>query len=185
MSVGSAHHPAQQISARMVVCQLLAWSAWLLGTESPALTPARCQMRVSTLSGRSFGLILLLIAGTAGCGQSGPGVRASLTAPSSLESGATHLGPGASYDASGLWRVTVTQRNLTNNQVQTFEFDSVITQDADGNLQSSDGVTMTRLASGSRIAYTRSQLSSLIRAATPNCQGARRSIPPRTRSRRI
>ena len=110
-------------------------------------------MRVSTLSGRSFGLFLLLIAGTAGCGQSGPGVGASLTAPSSLESGATHLGPGASYDASGLWRVTVTQRNLTNNQVQTFEFDSVITQDTDGNLQSSDGVTMTRLASGLRIAY--------------------------------
>ena len=110
-------------------------------------------MRVSTLSSRSFGLFLLLIAGTAGCGQSGPGVQASLTAPSSLESGATHVGPGASYDASGLWRVTVTQRNLTDNQVQTFEFDSVITQDTDGNLRGSDGVTLTRLASGLIVAY--------------------------------
>lgn len=120
-------------------------------------------MRVSTLSARWFGLFLLLIAGTVGCGQAGPGSASPLTAPSALSSDGLSAGPGASYDGSGSWHATITQRNLTDNQVLTFEFDIEFTQDTDGNLHASDditAVTLTRRGSGLRIAYDMSVFES-------------------------
>jgi hypothetical protein len=66
------------------------------------------------------------------------------------------VGPGASYNGAGLWHATITQRNLTDNQANTFNFDIVFTQDAEGNLHASDEITvitLTRLGSGLKIAY--------------------------------
>jgi hypothetical protein len=119
-------------------------------------------MRVSTPPARWFSFFLLLIAGTIGCAAPGTGVPASPTAPT-LASGATNLGPGASYDGSGLWHANITQRNLTTNEVLTFEFDIAFTQDTDGNLHASDDgtvATLTRRGSGLRIAYDMSVFES-------------------------
>ena len=130
-------------------------------------------MRMSTLSARRFGFSLLLIAGTVGCAQSGTGVPASPTAPSSLSVGssaaapsslsvgpsAAALGPGASYNASGWWRFVTT--DVHGNVESTF--DTNVTQDGNGNLSFTDEdgapITLERLGTGVIITYRLSLIS--------------------------
>jgi hypothetical protein len=108
-------------------------------------------MRVSTLSARWFSFILLLIAGTVGCGQSGTGVPAPLTAPSSLSVPSTAaLGPSAGYNASGTWSFVFTDVHGNFDG----DFDSEVHQDpVTGDLTFLDNddfpVTMERLSNGS------------------------------------
>jgi hypothetical protein len=105
-------------------------------------------MRVSTLSARWFGFFLLLIAGTVGCAESGTGVPASLTAPSSLSVGpsAAAIGPGAGYDATGMWRFVTTFPGEPDEI-----FDAQVTQAPNGDFtfEENDGpVTLERLSQG-------------------------------------
>jgi hypothetical protein len=121
-------------------------------TGSPALSPARCQMRVSTLSARWFGFSLLLIAGTVGCAQSETGDPASLTAPSAVTPPTSAQGAPTAYDASGTWHVSVVISSHSGEVLLTDEGDNTLTQDADGNLSANteDGgqVTMVRRGKG-------------------------------------
>lgn len=109
-------------------------------------------MHVSTLTARPYGFLLLLIAGAAGCAQSGAGVPASLTAPSSLVSSpsATAAGPSVGYDATGTWLFTNTD---VHGNVDGDPFVTQVIQDpGTGNLSLTDEdgvpVTLERLSSG-------------------------------------
>ena len=105
-------------------------------------------MRVSTFSVRWFGLLLFLTAGTVGCAQSGTGVPTSLTSPSSLSSA---IGPGASYDATGMWHFVTTFPGNPDESA-----DAYVTQDADGNLSFVDDgevITLERIGTGVIITY--------------------------------
>jgi hypothetical protein len=78
-----------------------------------------------------------------------------------LGNGASHQpasSPGASYDATGTWRIVDT--DLHGGDVNTF--DTTVTQDADGNLTllDEDGspVSLARLSTGVVITYRVSQV---------------------------
>ena len=93
-------------------------------------------MRVSTLPARWFGFSLLVIAGTVGCGQSGTGDPASLTAPSAVTAPTSAQGAPVPYDASGDWLGSFVITTLSGGEV-LFSGDGEIltfTQDSDGNL---------------------------------------------------
>lgn len=96
-----------------------------------------------------FGLFVITLFAVS-CAQ--PGAP---TSPSTLSGGSSTaaLGPGASYDASGMWHFVVA--DVHGNVDETFDTD--VSQDADGNLsfQDSDGnpVTLERLGTGVIITY--------------------------------
>jgi hypothetical protein len=103
------------------------------------------------VSVRSFALVIMLV-GAAGCVQSSPG---DVTSPSSLVGGAsgTQAGPGASYDATGLWQFVITDIHGEVDEI----FDANVSQDGEGNLSfvDDDGnlITLTRLGTGVVITY--------------------------------
>jgi len=115
---------------------------------------------------------LLISVFAVSCAQSGARQDASPTSPSSLSvapsaaasgsvapmGSSAASSPGASYDATGTWRIVDT--DLHGNDVETF--DTSITQDADGNLTllDEDGspVTLKRLGTGIVITYRVSQV---------------------------
>jgi hypothetical protein len=106
-------------------------------------------MNLSTRFVNLFGL--LLITGFAvSCAQS-----EAPTSPSTLSVGSSTaaLGPGAAYNASGMWRFVVA--DVHGNEDETFEAN--VSQDGNGNLsfRDSDGnlITLERLGTGVVITY--------------------------------
>ena len=108
-------------------------------------------MRASLIAAMVFIPTLFVV----GCAQS-----PSPTVPSSASSVASSsLGPGASYDASGLWRLVDTDVNGNDAEVSYTE----MTQDADGNLHFLDEgtpITAERLGTGAIITYRLSFIGS-------------------------
>lgn len=111
-------------------------------------------MDLSTRSLPLFGVLLITVLGVS-CAQPGAGNGGLPTSPSSVSVGgsATALGPGASYDASGMWRFVVA--DVHGNVEETFETN--VSQDANGNLSflDEDGflITLERLGTGVIITY--------------------------------
>jgi len=99
------------------------------------------------------------------CAQSGAGDAASPASPSALSADASAAplrngasqqpasSPGASYDASGMWRFVDT--DVHGNDAETF--DTTVSQDANGNLSflDEDGnpITLERMGTGVIITY--------------------------------
>lgn len=116
-------------------------------------------MVLSTRSLPLFGILLITVFGVS-CAQPGAGNSALPTSPSALSAGAaaTALGPGASYDASGLWRFVVT--DIHGNDQESF--DANVSQDANGDLSflDEDGglITLKRLGTGVIITYRQSTI---------------------------
>ena len=110
---------------------------------------------MSTRSLSMFGVLLVTVV-VAGCAQSGDGP----TSPSAASAGSSGaaLGPGASYDASGMWHFVVT--DVHGNVEETF--DSQVSQDGNGNLSFLDEegflITLERLGTGVIIAYRQSSI---------------------------
>jgi hypothetical protein len=103
-----------------------------------------------------FGVLLITVISVS-CAQSGGGLP---TSPSSLSVGASAaaLGPGASYDASGMWRFVTS--DVHGNAEETFE--TSVSQDANGNLSflDEDGflITLERLGAGVIVTYRQSSI---------------------------
>ena len=119
-------------------------------------------MGVSTHLMRRFGILLLTAVGAVGCAQLGDTGGALPTSPSSLSAGpvafsetdvfTTMAGPGASYDVDGTtWRIVVYNGASPNAGIDG-DFETVFTQDSDGNITfvDDDGntITLTRLGTG-------------------------------------
>jgi len=114
--------------------------------------------------------ILLVTVGAVGCAQPVAPAVGLPTSPSSVSvgpsasfvpsSGIATLGPGASYNATGVWRFVTT--NLAGEVEETF--DATVSQDGDGNLSFLDEddspVTLNRLGTGVIITYRLSQTAS-------------------------
>jgi hypothetical protein len=102
-------------------------------------------MRASPIAAVVFLAVLFVV----GCTQ-GPSLNVSsagVTAPTSAQ-----IGPGASYNATGSWRLIVWDK--PNGTIQDDNDESFV-QDADGNLHTADGTgTLTRLGTGQTIAYS-------------------------------
>src|SRR5687767_13926433 len=114
-------------------------------------------MDLSTRSLSLCGVLLNTILAVS-CAQTGAGP----TSPSSSLSGgpsATALGPGASYDASGMWRFVTTDADGNAEE----SFDTNVSQDANGNLSFLDEegilITLERLGTGVIITYRLSLVS--------------------------
>lgn len=113
-------------------------------------------MDLSIRSLPRFGVLLIAVIAVS-CDQPGAGDAALPTAPSSLSVGpSAAFGPGASYDASGVWRFVST--DVQGNPIEGFEtFDANVTQDANGNLSfladEDELVTLVRLGTGVIITY--------------------------------
>jgi len=94
-----------------------------------------------------FGVVALVAVSTIGCAQSNSNELGSPAAPTSL-SDSLAAGPGAGYNASGEWTITVEFPGTG----ETDDFDAVLNQDAGGNITfvGDDGSqgTLTRLGSG-------------------------------------
>ena len=106
-----------------------------------------------------FGVLLISVLAVS-CAQTG--ADGSLpTSPSVASAGpsATALGPGATYDASGMWRFVTADRD--GNVLETF--DTAVSQDSNGNLSFVDAegapVTLERLGRGVIITYRLSVIS--------------------------
>ena len=126
-------------------------------------------MGVSTRSLRCFGILLFTI-GAVGCAQPGASDSGLPTSPSSSSAGPSTslvppngiatLGPGASYNASGMWRFVTT--NVDGVVEETFVTN--VSQDGNGNLSFLDSegapVTLERLGTGVIITYRLSQVGS-------------------------
>jgi hypothetical protein len=126
-------------------------------------------MNVPTRSMRLFG-ILLFSMGAVRCAQPAASDIGLPTAPSSLSAGPSAslvpsggiatLGPGASYNASGMWRFVTTDIHGNDDD----SFDTNVSQDGNGNLSflDDDGspVTLERLGTGVIITYRLSQTGS-------------------------
>ena len=117
-------------------------------------------MDLSTRSLTLFGVLLITVLAVS-CAQAGAGGAGLPTSPSSLSGGpvTVALGPGASYDASGMWRFVTT--DVHGNVEESF--DTNVSQDANGNLSlvDDDGIpiTLERLGTGVIITYRVSFIS--------------------------
>lgn len=106
-------------------------------------------MNLSTRFLTLFGLPLIIVLAVS-CAQ--PGAP---TSPSTLSTGGTAaaLGPGAAYNANGMWRFVVA--DVQGNVDETFAAN--VSQDGNGNLsfQDADGnpITLERLGTGVIITY--------------------------------
>ena len=106
-------------------------------------------MNLSTRLLTLFGLPLIIVCAVS-CAQ--PGAP---TSPSAVSVGSSTaaLGPGAAYNANGMWRFVVA--DVHGNVDETF--DANVSQDGNGNLsfQDSDGnpITLERLGTGAIITY--------------------------------
>lgn len=111
-------------------------------------------MHLSTRFLPLFGLPLITVFAVS-CAQPGAGYGVLPTSPSSLSVGpsAAALGPGASYNASGMWRFVTA--DVHGNVDDTF--DTNVSQDGNGNLSflDEDGfpITLERLGTGVIITY--------------------------------
>ncbi len=106
-------------------------------------------MNLSTRFLTLFGLPLIIVFAVS-CAQSG-----APTSPSnvSVDSSTAALGPGAAYNANGMWRFVVADVHGEVDET----FDANVSQDGNGNLsfQDSDGnpITLERLGTGVIITY--------------------------------
>jgi hypothetical protein len=125
-------------------------------------------MKVSTRSLHGFGF-LLFTAAAVGCAQPGVSDLALPTSPSTVSvapsrslqsSEIATLGPGASYDASGMWHFV--DADVHGNDEETF--DTIVSQDGNGDLSFVDPegtpVTLERLGTGVIITYRVSLIGS-------------------------
>jgi hypothetical protein len=114
-----------------------------------------------------FGVMLIVVC-LAGCSQPAGGDLALPISPSAVLAGPSaslpagdiaRLGPGASYNATGIWHFVVS--NVHGEVDETFDVD--MHQDADGNLSfiDDDGnlINLTRLGSGVVVTYRLSFIS--------------------------
>jgi len=106
------------------------------------------------------GSLVLLLAGIIGCAPSSTGNPVSATTTKSdsasfsgsMTGTAAQFGPGASYDAGGVWHVVVLDKP-NGDIVPNGEGDLNFTQDNAGNLSSSSGIAFTLVSTGTTIFY--------------------------------
>ena len=104
-------------------------------------------MDLSTRSVRLFGVLLISVL-VASCAQPGAADGVLPTSPGPLSAG-----PGASYDASGMWRFVTTDVHGNVDDI----WDTNVSQDVSGNLSFLDAegslVTLERIGTGATITY--------------------------------